>query len=115
MGSLLFGALSTELFRSRQVGLFFRPHVRTILDLLLSAGRTDELPLSSIEPIGCLRGSLATTHHVLLLLGRHFRCFCIGLRGIVVSVRHVFAFRPRIPTHGVAFFESYFMIAIGPR
>jgi hypothetical protein len=34
---------------------------------------------------------------------------------IVVSARHVFAFRLRIPTHGVAFFESDFMIALGPR
>lgn len=30
-------------------------------------------------------------------------------------VRHVFAFRLRIPTHGVAFFESDFMIALRPR
>ena len=46
---------------------------------------------------------------------QHFRCFRIGLGSIVVSARHVFAFRLRIPTHGVAFFESDFMIALGPR
>jgi hypothetical protein len=58
-GIIAFGALSTELFRSRQVGFFFRSHVRTFLDFLLSACRTDEIPLSSIEPLGCLRVSLA--------------------------------------------------------
>jgi hypothetical protein len=39
----------------------------------------------------------------------------LGLGSIVVSGRHIFAFRLRIPTHGVAFFESDFMIALGPR
>lgn len=56
-GIIALGALSTQSFRFRQVGFFFRSHVRTFLDLLLSAGRTDEFPLHSIELIRCLRVS----------------------------------------------------------
>jgi hypothetical protein len=58
-GIVAFGALLTELFRSRQVGFLFRSHVHPFLYFLLSAYRTDEFPLGSIEPIRCLRVSLA--------------------------------------------------------